>query len=397
MIKGLKIQLKPNNKQSTKLFQSAGVSRFAYNWALGKQQENYTLKGTGKSGGKFINEKDLRKEFTKLKQTDEYKWLNDYSNNITKQAIKDACEAYQRFFKGLSKYPKFKSKKRSNPKFYVDTGKIQFNGTHVKLEKLATSKKKNKQKLNWIRLCEHERIPYGKDIRYINPRISFDGVNWWVAVGIEYEENLEIPMNEGIGIDLGIEKLAVTSEVNIYKNINKTKEVKKLEKRKLRLQRQVSNKYEIGRKGNCYKKTKNIIKLENKLKILHQRITNIRHNYSHQITTEIIKRKPSFIVVEDLNISGMMKNKHLSKAIQGQRQYEFHRQIKYKTEWNNIKLIVADRYYPSSKTCSNCGSYNKELKLSDRNYICKKCGIILDRDINASMNLKSYGQSISNH
>ena len=397
MIRGLKIQLKPNNKQSTKLLQSAGVSRFAYNWTLGRQQENYTLKDTGENGGKFIDEKDLRKEFTKLKQTDEYKWLNDYSNNITKQAIKDACDAYQKFFKGLSKYPKFKSKKRSNPKFYVDTDKIQFNGTHVKLEKLATSKKKNKQKLNWIRLCEHERIPYGKDIRYINPRISFDGVNWWVAVGIEYEENLEIPMNEGIGIDLGIEKLAVTSEVNIYKNINKTKEVKKLEKRKLRLQRQVSNKYEIGREGIRYKKTKNIIKLENKLKILHQRITNIRHNYSHQITTEIIKRKPSFIVVEDLNISGMMKNKHLSKAIQGQRLYEFYRQIKYKTERNNIKLIVADRYYPSSKTCNNCGSYNKELKLSDRNYICKECGITLDRDINASMNLKAYGQSIINH
>lgn len=397
MIRGLKIQLKPNNKQSTKLLQSAGVSRFAYNWTLGRQQENYTLKDTGENGGKFIDEKDLRKEFTKLKQTDEYKWLNDYSNNITKQAIKDACDAYQKFFKGLSKYPKFKSKKRSNPKFYVDTDKIQFNGTHVKLEKLATSKKKNKQKLNWIRLCEHERIPYGKDIRYINPRISFDGVNWWVAVGIEYEENLEIPMNEGIGIDLGIEKLAVTSEVNIYKNINKTKEVKKLEKQELRLQRQVSNKYEIGREGIRYKKTKNIIKLENKLKILHQRITNIRHNYSHQITTEIIKRKPSFIVVEDLNISGMMKNKHLSKAIQGQRLYEFYRQIKYKTEWNNIKLIAADRYYPSSKICSNCRSYNKELKLSDRNYICKECGITLDRDINASINLKAYGQSIINH
>ncbi len=148
MIRGLKIQLKPNNKQSTKLLQSAGVSRFAYNWTLGEQQENYTLQGTGKNGGKFIDEKDLRKEFTKLKQTDEYKWLSDYSNNITKQAIKDACEAYRKFFKGLSKYPKFKSKKSSNQKFYVDTDKIQFNGTHVKLEKLATSKKKNKQKLN---------------------------------------------------------------------------------------------------------------------------------------------------------------------------------------------------------------------------------------------------------
>lgn len=391
MIKGIKVQLKPNNKQTTKLFQSAGVSRFAYNWALGKQQENY------RNGGKFIDENDLRKEFTKLKQTEEYKWLNDYSNNITKQAIKDACVAYHNFFKSLSKFPKFKSKKKSDPKFYVDTDKIQFNETHVKLEKLTTSRKKNKQKLNRIRLCERKRIPYGKDVKYINPRVSFDGINWWISVGIEYLDNTEIPTNEGIGIDLGIEKLAVTSEINIYKNINKTEKVKKLEKRKLRLQRQLSNKYEKGREGNRYKKTKNIIKLENKLKILHQRITNIRHNYSSQTTTEIIKRKPSFIVLEDLNIAGMMKNKHLSKAIQGQRLYEFYRQIKYKSEWNNIKFIVADRFYPSSKTCSNCKSYNKDLKLSDRNFICKECGIVLDRDINASINLKDYGQSIINH
>lgn len=391
MIKGIKVQLKPNNKQITKLFQSAGVSRFAYNWALGKQQENY------RNGGKFIDENDLRKEFTKLKQTEEYKWLNDYSNNITKQAIKDACRAYHNFFKGSAKFPKYKSKKKSDPKFYVDTDKIQFNETHVKLEKITTSRKKNKQKLNSIRLCERKRIPYGKDVKYINPRVSFDGINWWISVGIEYLDNTEIPTNEGIGIDLGIEKLAVTSEINIYKNINKTEKVKKLEKRKLRLQRQLSNKYEKGREGNRYKKTKNIIKLENKLKILHQRITNIRHNYSSQTTTEIIKRKPSFIVLEDLNIAGMMKNKHLSKAIQGQRLYEFYRQIKYKSEWNNIKFIVADRFYPSSKTCSNCKSYNKDLKLSDRNFICKECGIVLDRDINASINLKDYGQSIINH
>ena len=143
-----------------------------------------------------------------------------------------------------------------------------------------------------------------------------------------------------------------------------------------------------------YKKTKNIIKLENQLKKLSQRLTNIRHNYLHQITTEIIKRKPSFIVVEDLNVSGMMKNKHLSKAIQEQRFYEFYRQLQYKSEWNNIKFIVADRFFPSSKTCSQCGSYKKDLKLSDRKYICSYCGSILDRDYNASLNLKNYGQEL---
>ena len=217
--------LKPNNKQKTKLFECAGVARFAYNWTLNKQQENY------KNGGKFILNGELRKEFTKLKETEEYKWLNDYSNNITKQAIKDACNAYIRFFKGESKYPKFKSKKKSKPSFYVDTSKIQFTGDHVKLEKLTTSKKKNKQKLNWVRLCEHNRIPCEKGVKYINPRVTYDGLNWWVSVGIEYPETKEIPMNAGVGIDLGIEKLAVVSDGSIYKNINKTKEVKRLEKR----------------------------------------------------------------------------------------------------------------------------------------------------------------------
>ena len=389
MIKGIKIKLKPNNKQKTKLFESAGVARFAYNWTLNRQIENY------KNGGKFIPDVELRKEFTKLKQTEEYSWLNNYSNNITKQAIKDACIAFIKFFKGESKYPRFKSRKRSKPSFYVDTDKIQFNGTHIKLEKLTTSRKKNKQKINWIRLCECERIPYGEEIKYINPRCSFDGINWWISVSIEYPDNTEIPTSEGVGIDLGIEKLAVVSDGNIYQNINKTKEVKRLEKKKKRLQRKVSKKYEIGREGNHYKKTKNIIKLENQLKKLNQRLINIRHNYSHQVTTEIIKRKPSFIVVEDLNVAGIMKNKHLSKAIQEQRFYEFYKQIQYKSEWNNIKFVVADRYFPSSKTCSRCGNYKKDLKLSDRKYICESCGLILDRDYNASLNLKNYGQEIA--
>lgn len=393
MIKSIKVQLRPNNRQKTKLFESSGVSRFAYNWALGRQQENY------KNGGKFISNNDLRKEFTQLKKQDGYKWLNDYSNNITKQAIKDACDSYVRFFKGQTKYPRFKSKKKTKPSFYVDTHKIQFTGTHVKLEKLTTSRKKNKQQFNWVRLCERERVSYGKDAKHINPRVTYDGLNWWVSVGVEYPDSTEIQLNEGIGIDLGVNELAICSDGIRYKNINKTSTAKKLEKRKKRLQRKVSNKYENNKtkmKGgeNRYKKTNNIIKLEKQLKKLNQRMVNIRHNHSHQTTTEIVKRKPSFIAVEDLNVSGMMKNKHLSKAIQEQRFYEFRRQLEYKTEWSNIKLIVVDRYFPSSKTCSQCGSYKKNLKLGDREYNCKSCGAVLDRDYNASLNLKNYGREI---
>ena len=387
MIKSIKVMLIPNNKQKTKLFQCSGVSRFAYNWTLSRQQENY------KNGGKFISDYDLRKEFTQLKKTKEYEWLNQYSNNIPKQAIKDACDSYKRFFKGCSKFPKFKSKKKSRPSFYVDNVKIQFTDTHVKLEKISNSTKKNKAKLNWIRLAEKGRIP--TDCKYSNPRVTFDGINFWISVGIEVEESTEVPINNGIGIDLGIKDLAICSDENTYKNINKTKEIKKLKKKKRRLQRRVSRKYLINKKGGSYYKTSNIIKLENQLLKLNHRLTNIRHNYLHEITSEIISRKPMFIALEDLNVKGMMKNKHLAKAIQEQSFYEFKRIISYKANWNNIKIIEVPRFYPSSKTCSECGSIKKDLKLSDREYICLECGCVIDRDYNASINLMKYGQSIA--
>ena len=388
MIKTLKIMLIPNNKQKSKLFQSAGVARFAYNWALGREQENY------KNGGTFLSDYDLRKEFTKLKSTEEYRWLNDYSNNITKQAIKDACLAYRRFFKGESAFPKFKSRRKSKPSFYMDTDKIQFTHKTVKLEKITLSRKKNKQKLNWIRLAERNRIP--TDGKYINPRITFDGINWWISVGIEYDDNIEIPKNEGIGIDLGIKDLAICSDIDkSYKNINKTHKIRKLKKKKRRLQRKISKKYLINKKGDSYCKTSNIIKAEKRLLKLNHRLTNIRHNYLHQVTTEIIDRKPKFIVLEDLNVKGMMKNKHLSGAVAEQCFYEFYRQIEYKSSWNNIKFIIADRFYASSKICSCCGTIKKDLKLSDRIYKCDNCNTVIDRDKNASINLYNYGKSIA--
>ena len=388
MIKTLKIMLIPNNKQKSKLFQSAGVARFAYNLALGREQENY------KNGGNFLSDYDLRKEFTKLKSTEEYKWINDYSNNITKQAIKDACLAYKRFFKGQSAFPKFKSRRKSKPSFYMDTDKIQFTDKTVKLEKITLSRKKNKQKLNWIRLAERNKIPI--DGKYINPRITFDGINWWISVGIQYADNAEPPVNDGVGIDLGIKDLAICSDIDKpYKNINKTQKIRKLKKKKRRLQRQISKKYLISKKGDSYCKTSNIIKAEKKLLKLNHRLTNIRHNYLHQTTTEIINRKPKFIVLEDLNVKGMMKNKQLSEVVAEQCFYEFYRQIEYKSLWNNIKFIIADRFYASSKICSCCGAVKKDLKLSDRIYKCDNCNAVIDRDKNASINLYNYGKSIA--
>ena len=383
MIKTIKVMLIPNNKQITKLFQYAGTARFAYNWALAREQENH------ENGGKFISDNDLRKEFTTLKHTDEYAWLNNVSNNVTKQAIKDACESYKRFFKGLSKFPKYKSKKKSKPSFFQDPIKIKFTDTHVKVEGFAISKKANKQKLNHIRLAEHNRIP--TDCKYYNPRITFDGINWWISVGIDTDECKNKPNKSGIGIDLGIKDLAICSDGNTYKNINKSQIVKKLERRKRRLQRSISRSYEKNKKKGKYCKTNNVIKKERLLLKVNHRLSNIRNDYLHQTTTEIVNRKPRFICIEDLNVSGMMKNKHLSKAVQCQGFYEFHRQLEYKCKDKGIQLIVADRFYPSSKLCSCCGNIKKDLKLSDRIYKCD-CGNVIDRDFQAALNLKAYGE-----
>ena len=386
MVKSLKVMLVPNNVQRTKMFQYASAARFAYNWALAREKENY------EKGGKFIPDSELRKEFTKLRNSEEYVWLRKVSNNVTKQAIKDACNSYKNFFKGLQNYPKYKSKKKTAPKFYQDNVKIQFTDTHVKFEGFSASKKANKQKRNWVRLAEHGRIP--TDVKYRNPRISFDGLNWWISVSMEYPDCTEQLSKDGVGIDLGIKDLAVCSDANKYKNINKSQTVKKLEKRKRRLQRRVSHKYEQNKEKGKYCKTNNIVKNEKLLLKVNHRLTNIRKNHLHQTTSEIVNRKPRFICIEDLNVSGMMKNRHLAKAVQNQGFFEFRKQMEYKCETIGIQLIIAERFYPSSKLCSCCGAIKKDLKLSERVYKCV-CGNVMDRDFQASINLRAYGEKFA--
>jgi len=414
-IESFKVMLIPNKKQNSKCFNNSNASRFAYNWVIGKEEESFD------SGKGFINDQELRKEFTQLKKLPEYRWLNKISNNVTKQAIKDACKSYLDYFKLIKKpgykpyskkqivrakrigkeltkfdrkgHPNFKSKRRSKPSFYQDVGKIKFTETHIKVEGFANSHKKNKQKLNWIRLAEKGRIPV--NAKYYNPRITFDGLNWWISVGVEVKDTLkELELNKkGLGIDLGIKDFAITSDNEIFKSINKSRTIRQLEKRKRRIQRQISKKYLINKKGGSYCKTKNIIKQEKLLLKLNHRLTNIRTNYVNQTINTVISRKPRFICIEDLNIKGMMSNKHLSKAIQNQKLYEFRTKLTYKCNINQIPLIIADRFYPSSKTCSCCGHIKKDLKLSDRIYICDNCGLVIDRDYNASLNLLKYGEN----
>ena len=390
MFKTIRVMLIPNNHQATRLFQFAGTARFAFNWALATENKNF------EAGGKFISDYELRKMFTQFKNDPANEWLYTISNNVCKQAIKDAVIACQKFFKGLAGHPKFKSRKRNRPSFYADPVKLQVTSTHVKLESISQSKRKARQRANWFRLAEHERIPL--NATYSKPRITFDELNWFLTVGVEAKAPKPAPStNDGIGIDVGMKDLAICSTDHAYKNINNTSRVRRLKKKVRRLQRKLSRKYIKNKKGDSYQKTRNIVKSEKLLLRVTHRLTNIRTNYIQQVSTDIVKREPSFIVMEDLNVSGMMKNKHLARAIQEQKLAEFYRMMQYKCDWHGIMLITTDRFYASSKLCSVSGHKKPDLKLSDRIYRCEQCGTVIDRDYNASINLLHYGQSILTH
>ena len=376
MIRAKKVRLRPTKEQEKQLWKSSGTARWIFNWTLKMQEMNHRF------GGKFIANNHLRKYITKIKKRPKYAWLNDVSNNIAKQAVKDACDAYKKWFDGRTgksrlkaEKPRLKSRKKTKPAFYNDNIKLKVKAKSVLLEKIG-----------WVKTSE--QIP--KNTKYFNPRVSFDGKYWYLSVGIEKEKLEQKLTSEILGIDLGIKALATVSNGKVYQNINKTKKVKKIEKRLRRLQRTVSRKYEMKKEGNRFVKTCNIYKLEKKIRYTHRKLANIRHNYVHQTTTEIVKTKPSKIVIETLNVKGMMKNKHLAKSVAQQKIYEFKRQLQYKCEDYGIELVEADRFYPSSKLCHKCGHKKVNLKLSDRIYHCDKCQYTADRDYHASLNLASY-------
>ncbi len=366
MILSKKVRLLPADDQVKQLYKSAGTARYIYNFTLDKQEENY------KNGGSFISDRDLRKQLTVLKQK-ELNWLFEVSNNITKQAVKDACLAYKRYFNNQASKPRFKSRRKTRPSFYNDPVKFKVKDNYVLIEKVG-----------WVKVSEC--IPKTK---YTNPRITYDGKYWYISVGIDVEEKNNQLTDVCLGIDLGLKQLAVCSNGDIYENINKKPSVRKKEKKLKRLQKKVSNKYEKNKKGEEFAKTNNIIKLEKRIKHGYRQLKNIRNNHLHQTTTSIVKTKPYKIVIEDLNVSGMMKNKHLSSSIAKQGFYEFRKQLEYKCLLNGIELVIADRFYPSSKTCSKCNLVKFDLKLNDRTFKCC-CGLIIDRDLNASINLSNY-------
>ena len=374
MKQSIKIRLLPTEEQEVLMLKSSGCSRFAYNWALNKCNEKY-------NNNEKYSIANIRKEFTKLKKEEKFKWLNEVSSKVTQESIKNLDKAFKSFFNKQSKYPKFKTKRKSKQSFYVRCDSLYFTDDMCNIEKIG----KVRFKTNYI-------IP--KDCKYSNPYCSYNGRCWVLTFGIEVEEN-QTALNEdlSIGIDLGVKDLATCSNDDVFKNINKTKRIKNLKSKLKHLQRSISRKYEDNKQGSKFVKTNNIIKLEKQVKQIYRKLSNIRNNYIHQTTNKIIKHYPYRIVIEDLNVSGMMKNKHLSKAIAEQGFYEFMRQIKYKCEFNGIEFIQVDRFYPSSKTCSCCVSIKKDLKLKDREYKCDKCGLKIDRDYNASINLSNYSKA----
>jgi len=369
---GCKIRLLPTKEQEELLLKSAGCSRFMYNWALAKQIENY------KNGNKFIKDFELRKEMTLLKKEKGFEFLNEIGSNVLKQAVKDLCLAYKKFFDKKAKFPKYKSRK-SNISFYVNYETMKKTQNGVRCEKLGN-----------IKTAEPLPKLLKGEKHYLCPHISYDGKYWYIGFSRKiktYKTNLN---NNILGIDLGIKNLATCSDKKIYKNINKTKKVKNLKKKLKRLQRKVSKKYLVNKVGEKFIKTKNIIKLERKIKLIYRTLTNIRVNYGHQVTTEIVKTKPSKIVMETLKIKNMLKNKYLSNAISEQSFYRFTYFMEYKCQLYGIEFVKADVFYPSSRLCSRCGHKKENLKLSDRTYKCNHCGLEIDRDYNASINLANY-------
>lgn len=391
MLRGMRIALDLTDEQEQQMWKSAGVARWVYNYAINREKKHYQDYLDGKTSQKFLSEGTIRKELTVLKNTT-HPWLKEVGSNVIKQAVKDWDDARSRFFKGLSKAPKYKTKTTSKPSFYVN---------YESLRKVSGGFRG--ERLGFIKTREPlPKIPKGT--HYKRPRISFDGKFWYLSLVYEVP-TISVDLTDlVIGVDLGIKTLATLSTGEFIENINKSHRVKQLEKQLRREQRHLARQLQANTNGYLtttnggrkpiYKRSlelcSNIQATKRKIKLLYRKLSNIRMNHVHQLTSYLVKQLPKGIVIEELNVSGMLKNKHLAKPIKDAMFYEIRRQLEYKCLQYGIYLVVADRFYPSSKTCSYCGSIKSDLKLKDRVYKCGSCGLKKDRDLNAAENLAYY-------
>ena len=376
MLKSFKTEINPTEEQKARIRKTIGTCRYVYNFYLGHN------KALHDNGEKFMTGKRfslwLNNEY--IPDNPDKTWIREVYSKAVKKSIEDGCAAFTRFFKHQSDFPKFKKKGKSDVKMYF----VRNNPKDCQCErhrlKIPT--------LGWIRIKEKGYIPTTKDGYMIRSgTVSVKAGRFYVSVLVEIPDvNINNNLNEGIGIDLGLKDFAIISNGKTYRNINKSAGLKKLEKQLIREQRSLSRKYENLKKGESTKRA-NIQKQKLRVQKLHHKMDNIRTDYINKTIAEIVKTKPSYITIEDLNVKGMMKNRCLSKAVASQKFYEFRKRLKAKCDEKGIELRVADRFYPSSKTCHHCGSIRKNLKLSDRIYRCE-CGYVADRDLNAALNLK---------
>ena len=391
MLRGMRVALNLTDEQEQQMWKSVGVARWSYNYAITRDREHYLNYLEDNTLPKTIYEGEIRKELTVLKNTT-HPWLKEVGSNVIKQAVKDWHDARTRFFKGLGKAPNYKSKNTAKPSFYVNYENLRRVEGGFRGEKLGFVK--TTQPL--------PRIPKGS--HYKNPRISFDGKYWYLSFSYEVSEISVELTNLVIGVDLGVNTLATLSTGEFIENINKSRRVKQLEKQLRREQRHLARQLQANTKGHLttatggrkpiYKRPlelcSNIQDTKRKIKLIYRKLQSIRINHLHQTTSYLVKQLPKGIVIENLNVRGMMKNRHLARHIQNAMFYEFRRQLEYKCLQYGIYLIVADRFYPSSKTCSYCGTIKSELNLNERTYKCDSCGLKKDRDLNAAENLAYY-------
>jgi putative transposase len=376
LLKSFKTEINPTEEQKARIRKTIGTCRYVYNFYLGHNKalhDNGEKFMTGKSFSLWLNNEYIPDNPDKT-------WIREVYSKAVKKSIEDGCAAFTRFFKHQSDFPKFKKKGKSDVKMYF----VRNNPKDCQCErhrlKIPT--------LGWVRIKEKGYIPTTKDGYMIRSgTVSVKAGRFYVSVLVEIPNvNINNNLNEGIGIDLGLKDFAIISNGKTYRNINKSAGLKKLEKQLIREQRSLSRKYENLKKGESTQRA-NIQKQKLKVQKLHHKMDNIRTDYINKTIAEIVKTKPSYITIEDLNVKGMMKNRCLSKAVASQKFYEFRKRLKAKCDEKGIELRVADRFYPSSKTCHHCGSIRKNLKLSDRIYRCE-CGYVADRDFNAALNLK---------
>ena len=376
LLKSFKTEINPTEEQKVKIRKTIGTCRYIYNFYLAHNKElhdNGEKFMSGKSFSVWLNNEYLPKNPDKL-------WIKEVSSKSVKRSIENGCVAFIRFFKHQSAFPNFKKKGKSDVKMYF----VKNNPKDCRCER----HRMNIPSLGWVRMKEKGYVPTTKD-GYVmkSGHVSIKADRYYVSVLIEIPNNKTADNSkEGIGIDLGLKDFAIVSNGKTYKNINKSAKLKKLEKQLIREQRSLSRKYENLKEGESTQRA-NIQKQKLKVQKVHHKIDDIRTDYINKTIAEMVKTKPSYITIEDLNVSGMMKNKHLSKAVASQKFYEFRTKLQAKCKENGIELRVVDRWYPSSKTCHCCGAIRKDLKLSDRIFECD-CGYIEDRDFNAALNLR---------